>query len=294
MSVEEDRGIIQRILEGEEEGWVQGDAERVLSGYAPDAVIYEAHLSSDPREWTFGWRYETFRHRVEEMLGAPEIEREDRPVGEIESLDIEGDRSTAVKLTPWRMAEERGMSLSPFVRAMYFLSRIDGSWKIMQVIRGLPHRGPIPRAKRIFAEQLNRCGVEWTYRPGAFQLRGTVFQPDFHVESEDAYYTVIGTVSSYRTSEHKIRRMLREHPSVRLHLVHPDGSTFDPPEDRLDTVPVAARIEESVDDVLQDLCGEGRRRAEVIQSVLAYFAELPPEDRARIVADRRRGDAETR
>lgn len=286
MSVEEDRGIIQRILEEEEEGWVQGDAERILVGYAADAAIYEAHLSSDPREWTFGWRYETFRRRVEEMLEDSEIEREDQPVGEIESLDIEGDRSTAVKRTPWRMTEEQGMSLSPFVRAMYFLSRTDGSWKIMQVIRGLPHRSPIPRAKRIFAEQLNRRGVKWTYRPGAFQLRGTVFQPDFYVESENTYYTVIGTVSAYRTSEHKIRRMQREHPSVQLHLVRPDGSTFEPPEDRRDTVPVAARIEESVDDVLQELCEEGRRKPEVIQSVLAYFADLPPEDRARIVADK--------
>ena len=286
MSVEEDRGVVQRILEEEEEGWIQRDAGRVLSGYSTDAVIYEAHLSADPREWTFGWTYEAFRRRVEEMLRDPEEEREDRPVGEIESLDIEDGRSISVKLTPWRMAEERGMSLSPFVRAMYFFDRMKGEWRIMQVIRGLPHRGPIPRAKRIFAEHLNRRGVRWIYRPGAFQLRGTVFQPDFYVEAEDVYYQVIGTLSSYRTSEHKIRRMYREHPSVQFRLVRPDGSAFDPPEDRMETVPVAARIEESVDDVLQDLCAEGRKKSEVIQSVLAYFVDLPAEDRERIVTGR--------
>lgn len=110
----------------------------------------------------------------------------------------------------------------------YCSVRCRPSFHMPNARRGSFMIGPMNPAEFAFQVIMERRGVPLRYTGNQalrFPVNGSHYSPDFEDTATGELYEVCGTRQAFHQSKKKIAAFRKEHPSLVLHIVKPDGSS---------------------------------------------------------------------
>jgi len=146
-----DREAVRQLLQTEQDGWHEGDAEKVLSCYAEDVVQYGAaggrlHLATVHSIGHEGLRQEQVAN-VEAAAKHWKAHPDEAPTFEVLHVDVKDKQALALTQHGFTRQDETSKeTIHSLHQSLWMLAKNGGEWKVTHVLGATAHEQIVTRS----------------------------------------------------------------------------------------------------------------------------------------------------